>query len=444
MNIAVFAGFPRPLPLAACLAAAFALTHSQGHAAPASISRSVATNPRSPQDVVTNCDDSGPGSLRRTIANAVSGDTIDLTQLTCSTITLTSGVLQIHQDDLTLAGPGALLLAISGDGTQQVLQHLGYGSLVIDGLTIAHGYFSDRSAAGGGCIYVRTSLTVSNSIVSNCEAYDTISAYGGAIFALNDLTIENSVITGNRVRAAHVASGGGLQVLGNLVVEYSTISGNRVITSNGAYEYGGGAHTFSDVTIRHSTINANSGRSIGGLFFEAFLDNNTATIVDSTVSGNFSNDDGPFGGIWTTVPLSIYNSTIAFNTGVSSGGVYAMQVPLTLQSTIIADNVSTDVKLSGSATVDGANNLIEVADDVPADTIRDDPQLAPLHANGGPTVTHKLSATSPAIDTGSNPLGLDTDQRGTGFARVSGAAPDIGAYESTIAADTIFANGFDP
>ena len=437
------ARFPRPLPTAACLAAAFALTHSQGHAAPAEISRSVAANPHSPQDVVANCDDSGPGSLRDTIASAVSGDTIDLTQLACSGISLRSGVVEIHQDDLTLAGPGALLFSISGNGTQQVFQHLGYGSLVIDGLTIAHGSFTDRSVAGGGCIYARTSLTVSNSIVSNCEAYDTISAYGGGIFALNDLTIENSVITGNRARAAHVASGGGLQVLGNLVVEYSTISGNRVITANGAYEYGGGAHTFADVTIRHSTINANSGGRIGGLFFETFLDTNTATIVESTVSGNSSND-GPFGGIWTTVPLNIYNSTIAFNTGTSSGGVYAMQAKLTLQSTIIADNVSTDVKLGGSATIDGANNLIEVAAVVPADTIRDDPQLAPLHANGGPTATHKLSATSPAIDTGSNPLELDTDQRGTGFARISGAAPDIGAYESTIAAETIFTSGFDP
>ena len=40
--------------------------------------------------LVTNCNDSGSGSLRNTVASALSGDTIDMTGLTCSTILLTS------------------------------------------------------------------------------------------------------------------------------------------------------------------------------------------------------------------------------------------------------------------------------------------------------------------------------------------------------------------
>jgi hypothetical protein len=40
-----------------------------------------------------------------------------------------------------------------------------------------------------------------------------------------------------------------------------------------------------------------------------------------------------------------------------------------------------------------------------------------------------LLAGSPAIDKGANPLALNFDQRGNGFARVSGASSDIGAYE---------------
>lgn len=382
--------------------------------------------------------------MRQAILDAAEGAVIDLTQLACSTITLTSGPIQIFQDDLIIAGPGATLLAVNGDNAQQVMQHLGVGTLTISAITLSQGYLSDRSDAGGGCLYVRSSLIVSDSVISYCGVYDTISAYGGAIFALNDVTIQNSVITSNTVRAPHVASGGGLQVLGNLVVGYSTISGNRVITADGAYEFGGAAHTFADVTIDHSTINSNSGKRIGGLFFETFGTTNLATIVDSTVSGNIARDGGPVGGIYTTVPLGIYNSTIAFNTGTTAGGVYARQVPLTLQSTIIAENTTTDLALAGAgASVDGANNLIEIADDVPADTIRDNPQLAPLHFNGGRTPTHKLLAASPAIDAGNDVFGLFTDQRGPGFARTSGAAPDIGAYEIQIAFDTIFASGFD-
>jgi hypothetical protein len=58
-----------------------------------------------------------------------------------------------------------------------------------------------------------------------------------------------------------------------------------------------------------------------------------------------------------------------------------------------------------------------------------DPLLAPLANNGGPTRTHALNAGSPAINAGSNPLSLPTDQRGPGFLRVAGAAADMGAYE---------------
>jgi len=72
-------------------------------------------------------------------------------------------------------------------------------------------------------------------------------------------------------------------------------------------------------------------------------------------------------------------------------------------------------------TVSGSGNLIAV-----------EPMLAPLANNGGPTQTHALLAVSPALNAGSNPLNLTTDQRGTGFPRVVGAAADIGAFEGTV------------
>jgi hypothetical protein len=53
----------------------------------------------------------------------------------------------------------------------------------------------------------------------------------------------------------------------------------------------------------------------------------------------------------------------------------------------------------------------------------------PLTFKGGTTRTHALLPGSPAINTGSNPFGLVTDQRGTGFPRVSGGVADMGAYE---------------
>ena len=95
----------------------------------------------------------------------------------------------------------------------------------------------------------------------------------------------------------------------------------------------------------------------------------------------------------------------------------------------------------------GSHALVAAADaaiSLPADTIADDPQLFPLAWNGGPTRTHALSATSPARDAGSNDDALAFDQRGTGFARVSGASADIGAFETQQAiSDTVFEDGFD-
>ncbi len=57
--------------------------------------------------VVHNCNDSGNGSLRDALTHANNGDTIDLTQLSCSTITLTTGSILFTQTTITLQGPGA-------------------------------------------------------------------------------------------------------------------------------------------------------------------------------------------------------------------------------------------------------------------------------------------------------------------------------------------------
>ena len=80
-------------------------------------------------------------------------------------------------------------------------------------------------------------------------------------------------------------------------------------------------------------------------------------------------------------------------------------------------------------TVAGSGNLLGV-----------DPMLGPLAFNGGPTRTQALLVGSPAIDAGSNPLSLATDQRGVGFPRVIGGMADMGAYEYNAVAPPVLAN----
>ena len=85
---------------------------------------------------------------------------------------------------------------------------------------------------------------------------------------------------------------------------------------------------------------------------------------------------------------------------------------------------------ASTGSVVGAHNLIEYPlVTVPADTVSLDPQLAPLADNGGYSATHLPLANSPVLGQGSNLLDRMYDQRGPGFPRVKGGAPDIGSIE---------------
>src|SRR5262249_44959295 len=86
---------------------------------------------------VTNLSDDGPGSLREAIAIAPAGDTVVFEPGLSGTITLTTGQLTIDKS-LTIAGPGADVLTVSGDDASRVFLIDG-STVAISGLTIADG-----------------------------------------------------------------------------------------------------------------------------------------------------------------------------------------------------------------------------------------------------------------------------------------------------------------
>jgi len=71
---------------------------------------------------VTNTNDSGPGSLRNAIATAADGDTIDFSLPYPATITVGTplAIESSTSKTLTINGPGASLLAISGGNAVSV------------------------------------------------------------------------------------------------------------------------------------------------------------------------------------------------------------------------------------------------------------------------------------------------------------------------------------
>jgi hypothetical protein len=389
--------------------------------------------------IVSNCADSGTGSLRDNLAKAQSGDTLDLTALHCK-ITLTSGELATDLSNVTLLGPGANLLTIDGNLQGRVFDHNGYGTVALSGMTLSRGYqYAPNTTASGGCVLSASTVTLLNSTVTLCRALSNrFNARGGGISAERIIT-ENSAVTASAASAPMQIFGGGLYAASYLSIDQSSVSGNQAIPAG----HGGGiyAGSYATVLVTGSTISGNQAYIGGGL---AGAD---AKIVNSTVSGNSAT---AVGGLVTSSGLSLYNSTVAFNTSLIT--LYnATQIPagisvsgLTrLQSSIIFGNTSNSKSydVGGTGKIIGANNLVGTSSSLlPIDTIRSDPLLGPLQNNGGATFTHALPPNSPAVDAGNNIANLPFDQRGSGFARDSGPAVDIGAFETQ---DTIFANGFE-
>lgn len=375
---------------------------------------------------VSNCDDSGPGSLRDAVNSAVDGDTIDLTALTCSTITLTSGAIAIPFDSLTIQGPGALLLTVDGGYSDRVFWHLGFGELTIADVSVSHGrkYLNqgDNGAAAGGCIFSTGNVTFNDSWASYCKVGsndDTVAVRGGAIYGENGVFLNGSIVTGSEAYGYGVidSRGGGVYTPGDLLVFYSTISGNRATTTGGGVQVGssrgtaggyarikystisantqgltglvqggGGVYLTGDAYISHTTISGNVGcRGAGVYFVNAGNATRPAAIYSSTVSGNSGNYCGVnsgAGGVQSfNANMVIMDSTIAFNTyrdnrtenKYGAGVRMAHANTLDLENTIIAGNmvqnltsfpdfVPDDIGGGTGASVVGANNLVYLTD----------------------------------------------------------------------------------
>jgi hypothetical protein len=218
---------------------------------------------------VTSTADSGAGSLRDTINAAAPGDTIVFNLPLPATITLTTGEIVIAQN-VTIAGPGANLLTVSGNNSSRAFS-VGLGMAVsISGLTVAHG--SAPNVFGGG-VFSHGTLSVTNCIFSN-----NTSGIGGAVGAV---------------------------IAGDLTVTGCTFVGNSSVLNGGAILAIGGP-----CTVANSTFSGNSGQDGGAIYIST-----QATIVNCTLSGNSAEPSGGGGVFVTQGTLNLQNTIIAGSTG---------------------------------------------------------------------------------------------------------------------------------
>jgi hypothetical protein len=332
---------------------------------------------------VENADDSGPGSLRQTIADAGAGDLITFDpSMTGQTIRLTSGELAINKS-LTIQGPGANRLAVSANAASRVFHvsladaTVGLSDLLVSGGAI----FEGRQGAG---IFFEGSGTLN---LVRCE------------------------ITGNQGD-----SGGGLGAWGNGKASTFLNLTDCSIVENVATMSGSGLELIAcTVKMRNCTVSRNRCESLiasfgGGIAADgANLDLQGCTIAWNKVS-NASGDP------------------------TSGGGIRLTRSELNLRNTIVAGNEATfEPDIAGSVTSLGHNLIGRMSsfataagDQIGTLAAPLDPKLGPLQDNGGPTRTLALLLGSPAIDAGIS-TDIPTDQRGV--ARPQGTALDIGAFE---------------
>lgn len=410
---------------------------------------------------VTNCNNSGSGSLRAAAAVALSGDTIDLSRLSCTRITLASEVL-LPQSDIRLLGRDRLALTLHGNRVTRVLHHTGSGTLSVERLSVSYGVVAGERVSGG-CIESAGNVTLRQSRAHHCLADANTGAVpvalGGAIHATGFVLLDRSSVFENQARAIAEADGGGIDSGGRTTLLHSQVynnsadlgggvlaeSGFRMVYSilqgNLASEEGGGAYAQGDVEVTKSTVSGNQSNDSGGgiAFHQGSVINAMAVIADSTISGNTADRVSALA--FVSTGGSIYNSTITANhettTDTCWGAVYSSG--LRMESTVVSANTCDAADgprdlgdlPSQPAVVTGSHNLVGSSSlSMPADTLfSDTPGLGPLASNGGPTRTHAVLSGSLLIDRGNNVLNRIYDQRGAPFARVRGPAADIGAFE---------------
>jgi hypothetical protein len=213
---------------------------------------------------VTNTLDSGHGSLRFEIAHANKNAIIDFApSLSGQTITLTSGELDITTG-LTIQGPGAGQLTISGGNHSRVFDVNASAPVVLSGLTISNGVgvpvsvtsgYHEDDGDGGGILNLST-LTLSGCVVSGNSVGGLGASFGGGIYNTGTLTLTGCTISNNSAFGANVdfssGYGGGIYNAGTLTVSTSTLSGN--VAYNG---FGGGILNAGTLTVSTSTFNSN-------------------------------------------------------------------------------------------------------------------------------------------------------------------------------------------
>ena len=338
--------------------------------------------------VVSNTNDTGPGSLRDNINLAIDYDTITFDGSINGVPVILNSEIEISKV-ISIYGYSTLNTIIDGNNANRIFNVTSSGNLMMYNLALSHG----SSASHGGAIYSEGPCNFGSCLFENNHA----NLSGGFLYATADIFMDRCTIRNNIA----LGSGGGMYTSGNGYIEFSTLYNNEA-------DDAGGAIFCSGVT----------------------------QIVLSTISGN--NVIAKGGGIYNEGDLEIRNSTIAYNSSAQvGGGINNEAGTLYMFNTLFVENTASglggdgynnsgaiidplsDFNLfstnSGFGVGTGLNNQLDV-----------DAAVGPLTYNyNGFTETHLLICGSHGINEGHANFPVTFDQNGI----VRDSFPDIGACE---------------
>jgi len=313
--------------------------------------------------VVTNNNDSGAGSLRQTIADVGAGEEITFSIAGSDTVSVESH-LSISGKSMAIDGYNnatgnnvTVQVTTPGTSTHRVFHIDASGeSINISNMTIKGGDISGQSgdaALGGGIYHQAGTLNLDTVTVSNAKAL-----HGGGIYNIGNMTIQNCTISNNQATITSAGQGGGgikVDASGSIaLISNCTISNNTSGADGGGILNNGGTIT----TIQNCTISGNTGNNDGG-----GIQNESGSITavrnctfcenTATFKGGGINAEGD-GTITTISNCTIANNNLTFGSGwagglcVGAGDEGTATNNTTIRNTILANNTVNSVTPAGA------------------------------------------------------------------------------------------------
>ena len=296
-------------------------------------------------EIVSNTNDSGPGSLRQVLADAPADFTVTFAaNVAGQTITLTGSEIVLDKN-LTIDGN----ITIDGNANSRIFNVSSGATVVLKDLTVTNGI-----ANNGGGIYNQGTLTLQGdaSISGNRS-----NGNDGGVYNLGTLTLQDSSsISGNTApnETGGVYNGGTL-----------TLQDNSSISNNTAKSAAGGVYNDGTLTLS-GAANISDNTVTNGVGGGVVIRNGTVTLEDSSIiSGNTATTNG--GGVYSAPGSTMTlrgSSSINNNASNYGGGVLAYGTSLTLSGTAsISSNTAAIngggvfISYSSTLTVEGSASI---------------------------------------------------------------------------------------